>query len=156
MMFGFTSIVVALATLHFVHAQECSLPEREDLEVLIATALSVNSATLLSAPSEVCLASASTRAQYRFASVLVSFSRDDRTDAEFGQLDLRCTGSQQWSSTNIQLSPTANTSTSLRRDCATCVAASNDPVYDAETHCLREPLFTFFSLDYQHFYDFFV
>ena len=148
---GSFSIVVTIAVvcLLLVHAQECPLPEREDLEGnggLLSAALGVISANLLSEPSVVCLASAPTRDQYRFASVLVSFSRDDSTTVEFGQLDLECMGSQEWSPANIDLTPMANSSTSLRKDCAACVPISSDPEYDGETHCLREPMFALFTL----------
>lgn len=139
---------MALASLLLVHAQECPLPVREDLEGnggLISTALGINSATLQSEPNVVCLASAPTRGQYRFASVFVSFLRDASTTVELGQLDLQCAGTQ-WSSSNLDLSPSASGSTSLRRDCAACIGSSNDPDYDEETHCIRESsLFTFLT-----------
>ena len=117
-------------------SQECALFSRGELESLLSSSLP--SALLTRDPNTVCLASGTQRDRYRSASVFVTYSSDGVDGEQVSQLDLTCSNSGDWEINVVSVSTTATASTTLRSDCGSCSANSNDPSFDNVTHCVRK------------------
>jgi len=118
----FLAVAAILSTLALSNCQGCGLYSTTQLETLTSN-------TITGEPNTVCLASGSSRDIYREASVVATVG------GQLRQLDLSCSGST-WSLVSNNSPTGGSLTTSVRRDCAACIATSNDPTFDDVTHCV--------------------
>ena len=123
--------VVIVIIAYTANSQDCRLYTTAQLETLLSSSITVE-------PNTVCLASGTQRDTYQEASVVVTLNGVVR------QVELSCSSSPStWGVTTNNLA-SADATSSLRRDCASCAASSGDTSLDNVTHCVRKLLIHLF------------
>ena len=152
-------ILLAALLLRLAACQlDCAFPTNDDIsEVIGAIIKSADSASdpviTLTSFRPVCLAYSEEKNRYRGVSFLANYSCTSNAECPEGvvvdQFETGCNSAGSWAfpfgnADHARTeSPTANSTTVLREDCAHCISqelAANTGAssVDAETHCLRE------------------